>query len=285
MKSQKKKPSAKSTTKPAPVVKKGTKPAPVGKLPSKELLEAYENALELALQMRTVEWQKKIEAEDDQVEKYGAPVPVTLMLGPETYYDKFPAIKFGNYAESAASAEKAEGKVPKAFQAHLPLDPFQEQSLLDKAFPPHPLFTRLYYDEDGKWLLGCKRNIFKAVANGDEAFFLRLARVIEERPKLRAYSPLAAKTYGRPTDPKPGTQTDLVRCLLVFNWVLRPLWLMSSTVACDYIRKFISLEITPESYNKIKHELGLKQHPKVPVVGFTDNGEVVLKAGWKFPKS
>ena len=170
-----------------------------------------------------------------------------------------------------------------------------------------------YFDENGDWLKGCRKKIMAAADTGNEKFFLDLAALIVNRPRIRGQSVLG-RSMMRPDDFLSTRLANFWRRIIAEYWVEWPLWLMSDAVGCDYVNKFCSVlkperknkeerqgdgetadqilhyifqkeKMTESQYKKMRQTLVLHQHHKHPLRSFNSEGELQLCKGWKFPKS
>src|SRR5262245_22318466 len=110
------------------------------------------------------------------------------------FTNAYPPSRFPFYEKAAQTGDRASKRYlssvwPKLFP--LPLDDDYDFDSLE-----------LYDKGDGKWLLGCKKGIRTALKAGDEAFFLKLARMIQMGRQQRKKTPesrTSATSAGAPT--------------------------------------------------------------------------------------
>jgi len=296
MKSQKKKPSAKSKTKATPAAKKEKKAAQKKKVikiqvpgvGSVSFLEGYDPTYAIKLMVRTCNYLPKWPLRRQWRVFDPNCVEDRLSLGLVNVYEREPA-SYGYYEEARVSADAATKKTPPINHDDVPL-PLDEipttsdpESLMDAKVEVEA-FKTAYFAEHGDWLKGCRNAILAAVDAGDEKFFLRLVALIRDRPKIRGQSMLGHSLM-REDDPLPKCRTDVWRRTIAEHWVEWPLWLMSDAVGCDYLNKFQTEKMSEANYKKIRQQLGLFQHPERPINNFTDEGKPLIRPGWKFPKS
>ena len=298
----KKKQPAKSKKKPAPIAKEEKKPAQIA---NTEVEPAKAKKKPVPIANTEVEPAQKKLSKKQTPGKVEASTPMrldptntrmSLILWPALrvrwlakVYEQHPASSYGHYDKARASAWAAQGKFSPLYvdALPLPLDEIPASNVPGEERQDKMAIKALkmaYYEEDGDWLKGCRKNILAAVDAGDEKFFLELAAFIRNRPKFRGKSVMGwrATRYG---DPLPTLRTDVCRRLMASYWVDWPLWLMPDAVGCAYLNKFTGEKMTEANYKKIRQKLRLFQHPERPVNNFTDEGEPMVRLGWKFPKS